>query len=600
MLAGRPSSFLWLWILAVVAAGATYCREAFGPAAAHLPAALSWVYLAGAAGFYALLRRTSQARKPLLLLALLGLGLPAVFVLPHTVFAWPDSINYLTPALTLEARGHLEPTFRELAYPLVVAAASAFGSPPRTVFLVQCAAGFAAGAYLILAWLKLGALLFPAENRPDWYLGLGALMIASFISAGSVIYYEIHLMPEAIFPLVAAAAFYHTLALLAELSGRKRLFVAAAHAFLSIFLLLMSYPVMPRWGFGVALAGVPAIALLRSKRGALSLRAAVVVAPIVLAVFGYFLPERALDRRYFPRGDIYLDMHLFCLNAPMVQREIDREIASGNSAFARPVLIAVRDCIQAEFDRSRREGAGGPSPSLGYNPDNLIYRDSVIEALGRWYHGDPEAVRGFLTHFYWSAWRHQPGRMLSKIATELLIFYHPDSEVASGSGYEIFVSQEARDSVATLVRHNDPLLFAQSAWHSYQARVESLSDSPISLRQSVLTTCLHRLINATYFWCVALLALSAFVACACRVRNPGSRRVAGCLGILGLGLFLLSFNLCSTLTLAVVHSVDSPRYRESELVLTAFGWAASLACLAVAARRCRQAAPAPDSMPSSA
>lgn len=552
-------------------------------------------YGLGAIGLVRLSAGASERLRWALSLVPLAFGAALSLALPYLVFSWPDSIGYISPALTLEAYGHLEAGIRELPYPWLLAALSNLGSPMRTVFVAQSCAGLIASIYLVLAWRALGRVLFEGSRPPDWYFVLGCLTVLAYAGAASRVYYEIHLMPEAIFPLFAAAAVCHLLAFISALKSREEQARAGLHAAVSIFLLLALYTVIPRWGFGVLMAAVPIVLVLRQASWSRRRKAAIIGIPLLVFAAGLVLPSHFYKRRALPHGDYFLQMHLFCLNAPAMDAEIQRELANLKPLFDPSLLKAVKGCIDGELTRSRAEGAGGPSPSLGYNPDNLIYKDSVAACLDRFYNRDPAPCRRFYNHFYWAAWRHQPFRMAAKIAHELQVFYRPGGHAASCSGYSISIAQEVADSISTIARSDTGKLFAASNWRDYPPCLASMAGAPgHTYFQSTLITALHWAIDQSYFWCVIAVAGVCLGLLVRRIIAP-SPNWESCACPVIIGTLLAGFVFLETLTLAVVHSTDSPRYIESEFVFTAFSWGASIACLVVflqRARGCREPSPA--------
>jgi hypothetical protein len=506
--------------------------------------------------------------------------------MPVVPFAWPDSWFYISMSFDWEIFHQLWPSLREFGYQAFVWVVMALFESPTVLVVIQHALGVASAGLLFIAVRNLAHVL-PSRPWVRAVTGLVALGTAAAWALSTIsCFYEQYLMPEAIYPFLSAAALALATAALRSrsenpVSGLRAGSLAAGAA----FLMLLMYAAIPRWGFGVLLGPIVLYAAMKGSSLSLARRASLWLAPFLAFAILIVIPDSVLHHRRDPQGNTFVQMHLLCIQARIVREELTREAALPQPRYPRALLLRLVADIDREIQRYDAVGhPNGPSPSLGLDPDQLMYQNSVMADLGRAYHDSPPKIRAFADYFYEQAWRHQPLRMLRKIVDQLiLVFAHPASLFDVG-GFRFTSTDDLPGSRQRMVEalsgadsHQAGGWTAMPGLHTRYEHDSALFGPPlvVKLWHQMAAEAYLPLLAACLLWVGWSAAWPGPVAAwaAWRAIAP-----AALLGFAG--------NLLSCLTIAVIHTLDPGRYRDTQMVFSLYAVSGGFVALIVVLDAC--------------
>jgi hypothetical protein len=497
--------------------------------------------------------------------------------MPSVALAWPDSWLYSSMSFEWETHRQLTPTMRELVYQVFVTAVMHLGQSPRLLVGLQHMFGLIAAGLLFVA---VGNVRRVTPLRPWTQAAIGLLALGTALAwALSTIpaYYELYLMPEALFHVLSAAAMaLATAALCPTPSTPRGVFTSGLLASGGAFILLMLYTTVPRWGFGVLLAPVLLYLVLRRPGFSKAQRRGFWLAPFGALLALVITPNILLHRKYEPQGNYFLQMHLLCIQADIILPEIEEEARAPQPKFPSRLLDAVSADIRREMQRYA-DHPSGPTPSLHFNADQLMYEESVIAELRREFGDRPQEIREFAMYFYLKAWREQPAAMLGKIMRQLATVYGDPATLFDARGFEFIATDDVplsrRVLEGQIEGHGGAGPWAGMPGLLRQAEQDRTAYSPTAVVQK-----LHEFAAKAY--------LPVLIACVLvfgwggrrGARSPG-RATSRAMAPLALMGFAAGFLSCSTI--AVIHTLDPGRYRETLLAVSLFAVASAIAALLV-------------------
>ncbi len=481
---------------------------------------------------------------------------------PRWPISDPDTWGYLHPALSKLLGGAFEHTYgRNFVYPgflyLILRATGDFGAIP----FVQHALGLATGVLLWVAWRQWRTWFDGSSRLPagaDAVLGLG--LAAYFLRSASVIHFEMQIRPEAVFPLAAAAQLCLMLGFARAWWGDvRRPGRAAVFAGANLFAAALAYQLKPSYGLAVGAAALPvAWALVfpwrgQDRRARLGLAGAAVAAGVAACVL-FVLPEHELARAD-PNGQLFLPQTLLTVHATVIRDQLLADVRDHAPVpFDADWLAQAAGILDHEVHRAA-EPAQRPFPSLGINPDHLMYhRDSFCMWL--FSTRTHSQIADFCFRYYERAWTHHPGAMLANVGRQLRVFFRspcPAYWLAQKLKIEHFYDK-SNEALSPAGYREQLARYAPAV--AYLDATDRLSASPEVLRSSSWLIRLNA-VAAACFLPLLLLFLAGMIA-AGFVLPPARRRSvwapgAGLLVVVG-----VLFGNC--LTVAVVHSFDLQRY----------------------------------------
>ena len=512
------------------------------------------------------------------LFAVLGWLAWVRFARPPWPAADPDTWGYLHPAISKLLGGPFAHTYgRNFVYPGWVYLLLRTTGDFRAITAAQHILGLATCLLLWTLWRQWRGW-FRITHLPRWadpLLGLG--LVVFFGRADSVVEFESQIRPEAVFPFVAVFSLCLQLGFLRAWYEERRAMRASAYAAASLFTAVLAYEVKPSFGFAVGFTLLPAAFVLVETLRQRSWRSAAPLAGMLLcgglaSVFLLILPERELARSDGSNA-VFLPETLLTIHAGPIAKQLNEDVRDGAiTPFTKPWLITTALFFDQELEKARQPSQK-PFPTLGYNPDYLMYApDSFCHWL---YEQLPAAqISRFCFYYYYRAWLHQPGAMLFKVVRQLGQFYSFHCPAfRSATNTVVGVSYQK-----TLVFVREPSYRAQLVRYlparAYVDAVERLGGSNRSFRTPPLLIAADVVASGVYLP-LLLLFLAAFGGLSSRrLRHQRAFWVPGI--VLGL-IYAVCFGNC--LTIAVVHALSAHRYTLNLLVYAAPCEAATLAWL---------------------
>ncbi len=214
-------------------------------------------------------------------------------------------------------------------------------------------------------------------------------------------------------------------------------------------------------------------------------------------------------------------------------------------------------------------------PSLGFDPDYLLFTDSVFAPVFAGSPADNRLQAGVAYYCYRRATLRQPGRMLGKVWRQLRCFYRFDSHYNDNPHHLRTASFQTNYQRNTdLLRDRDfapmPPCAPVLAFGEESARLAKSGGLRVPVAGHFAGGVFRRLIRCYLPGLLATLAAGGWA-----LWNRERRRVwlAPTLAI----LLVYGYNLSNNLTVATVHSLDVGRYIANQLAFTLFASAAGLA-----------------------
>ena len=482
----------------------------------------------------------------------LGWGAFQRFHLPLWPVADADTWGYLNPALSKLIGGAFQHADgRNFVYPgflfLVLGTFKSF----TAITIVQHTLGLLTGGLLLVCWRQIRRFLNvgPVVRRTQEIAGV--LLLAIYVLSSQPIVAEHELRPEAIIPFFAVLTIYLALKFLEQRYLRKErwrsVWLGAAVVFVAFLLLSLK----PSFGMTAVFAMLPVLLVLFQRRTTWVERL-ILIATAVISALLLVLPEHYLAKSD-PLATWFLPETLFYIHANLIADQMDEDIAS-------------RDCgehgcewltqIQSELREEMRRGweLNQHYPSLGFDPDYLMYTSKVIRHWREKFFQGEDAIR---LRFYWyyaerTLMKH-PARVIAKVWRQMRLFYSA-SNPAFGTGREIALTESYRRTVEVLSSVFRATLLRFLPIKKYQASCASLVSANWAVSQPPPIRLCNRVLARGYIPIFgAVLFASGLLLCWQKLRFA--------VGMLWPAtVFIYSCNIATCLETAVVHSLHNPRY----------------------------------------
>jgi hypothetical protein len=499
--------------------------------------------------------------------ALLYWGALRRFELPQAPLIDPDIEGYLGPAISaLAGKGFVHLVGRSFPYPGFVYLILRIFGDFRAIAVVQHSLGVAAGGLILLAWNAAGDLVPQGGIPKPLVRFMGLVPAYLFLGSATAISFEHQIRPEAIFPFLAILNIWLSFRFLEARFIRKGpsfLWLGALNVFVSCLI----YMAKPSFGFATLLCTLPVWLSLLLPGASTRQKVFLAAAGILPALLLLFLPEHILKARD-PWAPLFLPETLFTVHADVIERQMDADRV-GNGALAYgDVVQASRDLLAAELAKASQVSMPKTYPSLGFNPDYLMYDDSFCTKWAAEMHFSAREMGKFCMAWYLRALWYHPGEMAGKAKRQLAIFYTSKNPVYwLGKSMDLSNLEYAR--VARLMPLTSALGPGNPAVERYIASCNQLAGQGVAIPQARRFIEWLRLFSAHYLdlmWVALLSPLLLFF-----------RPLRAHFLWLVVALWLAySYNFGNCLTIAVVHSLEVTRYVRIQLIFTLFAQCLSL------------------------
>lgn len=466
----------------------------------------------------------------------------ARFRLPPWPFADPDTLGYLQPAVSkLSGGSFVQVNGRNFLYPGFLLLILWTGCSFAAITVVQHLIGLATGSLLLTCWKQTPAFIrycsIPVHNA----LGIG--LVALYLLARHPIEYEHQLRPEAITPFFAILNILLTLLFFKYNRNKPALVLAAAVLINSVVLVTLK----SSFGLSVLFSVIPVLIIL-GRRSTSKVQFAAIIAVGIAAVLLMSTLENRFGRND-PQTRGFVPVSMFAIHANLIVRQMDQDIVHGRCGdYDCKWLREVNAALHDEIDGASI-AATNSYPSLGFNPDNLLYNGLPQRWTAEFFNNQPDKLVRFCGYYYCRTLVHHPNWISGKILRQLGIFYlgHKHSYVMSTSAP---LSSLYRDSVAALQNANLQLAWQPLADYLQQCKILSATSQRLS--QPFVVRIFAGFLTTIY----PLVFLVCVATTAFLLRKQNSFNCT--FGFTT--LFLFSYNFGNCLGTAIVHSLEVNRY----------------------------------------
>ncbi len=466
------------------------------------------------------------------------------FHLPPSPLADPDSWGYLGPAvLKLGGEGFQHTYSRNFLYPgfllLILGLTNNFGA----ITIIQHLLGLGTGGLMIGCWAKTRR--FVRHISPRMHDALGLAVGAIYLLSRQPIEYEHLLRPKAITPFFAILNILLTLHFF---DIRRREGPSLSGAIIAALVLVSSILLVTlRASFALTIlfSGLPVLIALFDRRETWPRRAVVILVPLITAAV--VLRTEQILAKSDPQAKWWLPTTLFTIHANLIAQQMDEDIARGDCGpHGCEWLHEVSASLQEEIEKSRHLPKSWRS--LGFDPDYLMYGDSLRPWRDRFFDGDTDRQLHFEMSYYLRTARMHPGRIAAKVMQQMAQFYlgYKQSFLATP---RVKLARRYARALDVLQPH---LLPSYPPFTHYVEELKNLSFTKATLDQPVLVTVAGALLCFLFppiFF--ATLGVVCFL-------SSDLRRLYGSFAVVVLFAFSYSFGNC--LITAIVHSLDVTGY----------------------------------------
>ncbi len=482
------------------------------------------------------------------------------FHIPQAPMADPDIRGYLGPALmALAGKGFVHMDGRSFPYPAFVYVVLRLFADFRAIAVVQHLLGVAAGMFVLLAWNAMLRLV-PAGGIPRElarYLGLAPAAV--YLGSATAIYFEQQIRPEALFPLLTMLDIYVSLLFLHARFIERRpsaLWLGG----LNVFIACLIYLLKPSFGLATLFSTAPVWISLLCPGSSLRSKAALAAAAILPALLFLFLPEHLLKRND-TWGNQFLPETLFSVHASMILDQMSRDLAANaQTAYPRDLLQSAHDLLQADLQKARTVETSKEFPTLGFNPDYLMYDSFCIE-FAKMTNWDSASLIKFYDYEYRRAALGHPAAILHKIIFQMRLFYC--SKVPAYRLGQTMALAQDYSRIPDLITRKIPISTRYPPIAGYFQQCANLAAGGAVIEQPRRFTEWTRLLSAHYLDLLVVALLSPLLL----ICRPFRKHLPWAVAALWL---VYSYNFGNCLTIAIVHSLEVIRYVRIQLIFTVF------------------------------
>ena len=483
------------------------------------------------------------------------------FRLPLDPIADPDTWGYLSPALRkLVGAGFGHTNGRNFIYPgFLFLLLRGFGDF-RAITVTQHLLGLLAGSVLLLTWRRIRDFIPGAHLPRPIYCCLGVLAAAIYMFSREPLCFEMDIRPEGICGFLVSINLYFVIQFTACCFIENRRTAAVIYGIAVVFSSILLASVKPSFWLTAIVAVVP-MGLFFFRHGWFWQKAAL-AGGVAASVALLLLPEHFLSR-HDEMSQTFLPATLFVIHANLIRDQMADDLErNAKVPYSRGWLERAHIALSAEIAKSVAARPGHIS-TLGFDPDYLMHNRSSIDAqLRKEFGNNVSALCAFYWFYYWRIWRQRPFLVVKKIARQMASFY-----ASKCPAYRLGKSRSLTDEYNLGVTSLGAEPY-RKIWTSYQPAVDFMRRTELLARSAPIVqqpAYIRRplgVLAATYLPLLLIaLALSVVV-----FMHEERRRRLGWLA--ALVLFVYSYNAANCLEIAVIHSLQDPRYKAVQMFFT--------------------------------
>jgi hypothetical protein len=490
------------------------------------------------------------------------------------VFAWAAWLRFRLPLYPIAVPDYLLPALRKLTgaefgdialgrtiiYPgFVYLVLRVFGDF-RGITVIQHLLGLLVGGVLLLTWRRIRDFIPSAELPYPVYRCLGLIAAAIYILSREPLWFEMSIRPEGVCGFLISINLYVLIQFTACCFLEDRRMATVTYGTAVVFSSILLALVKPSFWLTAIVTLLP-VATFFFRRGWLRQKILLgggTAASAALLV----LPGHLLSRNNDVK-ECFLPTQLFVIHANLIRDQMADDLKrNAEMPYPREWLGRVHAALSEEIARSFAAWPRHYS-TLGFDPDYLMYKPTSIAArLHKEFGNNVSALCNFYWFYYWRIWLYRPLLVARKIVRQMSIFYAPNCPVYRLPKF-LSLTDEYNRSLASL--GTEPYY---KIWTAYPPAVDFMSRTKLLARGAPVIEqpgYVRRplgILAATYLPLLFIaLALSAAV-----LLHDGTRRRLGWLAVLV--FFIYSYGAANCFEVAVVHSLDNPRYITVQMFFT--------------------------------
>jgi hypothetical protein len=483
------------------------------------------------------------------------------FKLPLQPFIDGDVRGYLQPALLQLTHGefqHVEG--RSFVYPGFIYLILRGFQDFRAITVIQHLLGLAAGAVLLACWNSARTLM----RNPTIPLGIyrlsGLIVAALFLFNTSVIQFEHLVRPEAIFPSFAVLNMLFNIQFIRHRYLEVNYRFSVLYGSVNLFNACLLFFLKPSFYLGVGFSALPVWVSLFDKKEPFHRKIALIALPVVCITLFLFLPEESLNNRD-SMSRAFLPTTLFVIHADIILDQISSDLGEdAKTPYQKRLLEQTDTLLKQEIELSKRTGR---YILFGFDPDYLMYGDSFnqkFQALLSTQDTAENKIK-FYYYYFFRAWTHQPGRMLTKIVKQLSILYN---NIGKASPYKRDVELvSGRNYLNNCVVFDSKKNFSDFHYAPLEALVlksRELANAEPRMAQPRALSWLNAILSRTFSISIILMFFILVVV----LKNPSLRYSYGCFTLTVMLFYTYSF--AGSLGIAIIHSLEITRYLTNQLI----------------------------------
>jgi hypothetical protein len=481
------------------------------------------------------------------------------FRLPMTPMVDPDTWGYLSPAVNKLSGLGFTHSLRNYFYPGFTYLILGLFRDFRAISVVQHLLGLAAGVVLLLIWRRIWFFIPEPRLPPQLHSVIGLGLVFTYLLSPEVMRFEADLRPEGVASFVVALNIFVVVEFWYRCFIRPKAELSATLGALSVVSSIAVVLAKPSFAIAAIGAFVPVITAVWSE---FALRRKLALISVSATAATLLILPAQLPARSDPKNQEFLPTQLFVIHADIICDQMAKDAQNATPGpYPRDWLWRIQRLLTAELARARDEGHYWRA--LGFNANYLMYdRTSIVAKLREEFGGDTIRIRKFYLYYYTRVWLQQPGSMMAKVARELLVFYSRECPSYSIQKYRS-LSDEYRRSLSVIEEaHLSGVWFNFNPFRQLLAQTMTLASGDCVIRVAKLLRRWDKLLAITY---LPAVLIAGAAAAAIAMQHELRRRFAA---LAALVLLLCWYNFGANLEVAIVHSLDDPRYKTIQLIST--------------------------------